>query len=199
MAIDKEGIKKQQRKRVYERTIKNIRRSADIDLNRAGVSVISDIKDDDNIILPDKGKKIIKCGKAVDNVVKSVENCSNYDGGSNDDTAKQNITLYANTSETVVSKAVSKVLLPDKETVKQDNVSHKSNMLSGNSTHCGRYDTQKLKKKQRYKKNRRKIYNQKSKAKQKTVKEKALAERKAIVKASKYGVKAIAAVFRPNA
>ena len=191
MAIDKERIKKQQRKRVYEKLKKNVRRSADFDLSQTGVKVISDIKDDDSI-LPDKRNKIIKCGKAVDSVVKSVEKS---DENQNDDTAKQNISFYADTSEAVVSKAVSKAFSFDKETVKQDNISHKSNMLSGNSTHCGRYDNQELKKRQRYKKNRRKIYTQRSKAKQNTVKEKALSERKATIKASKYGIRAIAAVF----
>ena len=192
MAIDKDRIKKQQRKRVYEKSKKKVKRSSDIDLSQAGVSAISDIKDNDKGILLDGKKHIIKCGKAVDNVVKSVENS---ESDSNDDTAKENISLYAETSEAVVSKVVSKVLSSDMKTAKQDNISHKSNMLSGNSTHCGRYDTQKLKKKQRYKKNRRRLYRNKTTAKKAVNKDKALAERKATIKASKHGIRAIAAVF----
>ena len=35
MAIDKDRIKKQQRKRVYEKNKKNVKRSADIDLSQS--------------------------------------------------------------------------------------------------------------------------------------------------------------------
>ena len=126
MAIDKDRIKKQQRKRVYEKNKKNVKRSADIDLSQSESK--GDVIDSKStIILPDKKK-------VLNNTVKGVEKHIYSDYESNDDTAKQNVELYKNTVETVVSK-ISDIALN-----KQDNVSHKSNILSDNSTH-NRKDT----------------------------------------------------------
>ncbi len=150
MAIDKDKIRKKQRKKIYER--KNLKRSSDIDLSSS-----SENQAVNTVISTHSSER-----RSINKTLKVFEIQSKDDSSNTDDTAKQNVELYKNTVETVVSK-ISDIALN-----KQENISHKSNILSDNSTH-NRKDTRINKNKRKYEKNRRKIHTQK----QKKVKEKA--------------------------
>ena len=175
MAIDKEKIKKQHRKKIYEKNKRNVRRSADFDLNPSGSK--------DNTIGVTSDKK-----KLYGKTVKGVEKHIYSDNNGNEDTAKQNVELYKNGSEKAVSKAASEILPSHKPSDKQSNISHKSNMLSGNKS---TKRTTKNDSKKRYKKNRKRIYRNKTKAAKKANAVRNETVKKIQKKLAVYGAKAM--------
>ncbi len=188
MAIDKDRIKKQQRKRVYERNKRNVKKSSEIDLSNA--------EQGKTIDLSDKPKTKTK---AVRKAVKAVSEHDDPKDNSNEDTAKENVKVYGKTAKTVTSKAVKKgyklitaegKVIEGKGTLKENNqnISAKSNILLGNTFTSPMTEKEKRKEKtkkrkheRQYRKNRKRVF----KAKRKAAKQAAVQKLSPVEKAKK--------------